>query len=273
MSNESDFTVNGIEGVPDYNVKIYYKKKNVTALLVPVINEGSRVLQQLVTLNEAEHKVDIVIADGGSTDFTMENIEKSGFGVHAFLTKKGTGSLSAQLRMGFHFCLSQGYESIITMDGNNKDDSSGVESILQALNSGIDFVQGSRFIKGGQAINTPLFRYLAIRLVHAPLTSYGAKFWYTDTTNGFRGHSAKLLKNPQVDVFRDVFDSYELLAYLSIRSPQVGLTVSEVPVIRSYPKGVATPTKIRGISAQFKLLRILFEAIMGRFNPNKSPKK
>jgi hypothetical protein len=189
------------------------------------------------------------------------------YGVTTVLVKSGPGKLSAQLRMAFDYCLNERYQNIITMDGNNKDDPEGIEEIVKALESGFDFVQGSRFISGGKAVNTPIKRLIAIRFIHAPLTSFAARHWYTDTTNGFRGHSAKLLMHPDVKIFRDVFDSYELLAYLPIRSKQIGLRVKEVPVTRMYPKGVKTPTKIHGIKAQAKLLKILLEGLIGRYNP------
>ena len=269
MARANDQIIKGVRGVPDYVVRSYLEKKNTTALLIPVLNEGTKILLQLAALHLEELEVDIIIADGGSNDHTIENIEIGNALIHAFLTKKGMGALSAQLRMGFHYCLANNYESIITMDGNNKDDPSGVNNILSALNSGMDFVQGSRFVKGGHAINTPILRYLAIRLIHSPLTSISAKYFYTDSTNGFRGHSAKLLQHPQIEIFREKFETYELLAYLPIRSHQVGLRVCEVPVVRRYPRGVATPTKIRGVTAQYRLFRILLDAVLGRFNPER----
>ena len=62
-----------------------------------------------------------------------------------------------------------GYNSVITIDGNNKDDPKTIPAIIQKLNEGNDFVQVSRFIKNGKGVNTPLKRMLAIRLIHAPL--------------------------------------------------------------------------------------------------------
>jgi dolichol-phosphate mannosyltransferase len=103
--------------------------------------------------------------------------------------------------MAFDYCIREGYEYVITMDGNDKDGEDGIELIRKTLLGGFDFVQGSRFVRGGEAINTPLSRLLAIRLIHAPITSIGARFWYTDTTNGFRGHSANLIRSPKMGVF------------------------------------------------------------------------
>jgi glycosyltransferase involved in cell wall biosynthesis len=217
---ERKLNIKGIQGVPDYEIKFYGEKKHKIALIIPVLNEGSRIVTQLNEMRNLDLEVDLIIADGGSQDGLHEFIESGNFKVHAFLTKKGSGRLSAQLRMGFHYCMTQKYEAVITMDGNNKDDPTGVNEVIKALGSGSDFVQGSRFIAGGKAINTPTLRFLAIRFLHAPVTSLASRFWYTDTTNGFRGHSERLIQHPEIQVFREIFFSYELLAYIPIRAKQ-----------------------------------------------------
>jgi dolichol-phosphate mannosyltransferase len=169
--------------------------------------------------------------------------------------------------MAFGYVLEAGYEGVLTMDGNGKDGTDGISRIVRALDSGQDFVQGSRFIRGGRAVNTPVSRLLGIGLVHAPLISVGARRRFTDTTNGFRGHSRALLEDPRVDVFRPVFDSYELLAYLPVRAARLGYRTCEVPVTRAYPRAQATPTKIHGTSAHLHLVRILLRAVTGAFDP------
>ena len=40
------------------------------------------------------------------------------------------------------------------------------------------------------AENTPLSRWIAIRLIHAPLCSLASGKWWTDSTQRFRGYSA-----------------------------------------------------------------------------------
>lgn len=237
------------------------------ALIIPVINENGRLTSQLDRIKKAAPEVDIIIADGGSTDGSTNPESLLELGVTTLLTKTGPGKLSAQLRMAFHHCLSLNYLAVITMDGNGKDGVDGITTIAAALRDGYDFVQGSRFIYGGHAINTPRDRYLAIRLMHAPLTSLGARRWYTDTTNGFRGHSRRLLEDPRVAPLREEFDTYELLAYLPIRAARLGYRITEVPVTRAYPRDEATPTKIHGISAHARMLRILATASVGGYNP------
>ena len=245
-----------------FQIKNYKRKKNQFALLIPVINEGERIGTQLASMSDNK-SVDIFIVDGGSTDSTLSEIAKSKDLLTGMILMSESKGLSHQLRVGFSYCLSLGYEYVITMDGNNKDDFNGVIQIQNALRAGNDFVQGSRFIKGGISINTPMKRLLGIRLVHAPLTSLFAAKKYTDTTNGFRGHSRNLLESINYD--RDIFLTYELLAYIPIMAGRLNLRAIEVPVTRAYPKG-KIPTKIGSLRGEFSLLTILIKAGLKKYD-------
>ena len=259
--------VENIQGTPSYAVNQFKDKKFDYALVIPVINENGKLLNQLEKIREKSLSVDLIIADGGSTDGSTELNKLKKLEVSSLLVKLSEGKLSAQLRMAFDYCISAGYKGVITMDGNDKDDADGIEAILKSLKLGFDFVQGSRFIKGGKAINTPMLRYIAIRFIHAPLTSIAAGFKFSDTTNGFRGYSTDLLTNSNVAIFREVFNTYELLAYLPIRAKKLQLNIKEVPVTRSYPKNGEIPTKINGMKAHLSMAKILVNAMTGKYNP------
>ena len=136
---------------------------------------------------------------------------------------------------------------------------------MEALEAGWDHVQGSRFIPGGHHENTPISRYLAVHLLHAPLISLAAGFRYTDTTNGFRAYSRKLLTDPGIDIFRPCFDRYQLHYHLAIEAVKRGFRVKEIPVSRIYPASGKTPTKIKGFGGLFAVLRQLFDVCMGKY--------
>ena len=116
---------------------------------------------------------------------------------------------------------------------------------------------------GGKGINTPPVRDLAVRLGHAPGISLTARHRFTDTTNAFRGYSARYLQDERVQPLRDVFMTYELLAYLSVRATQIGMKACEIPVTRAYPKEGKTPTKISFFRGNGELLKILFRNLAG----------
>lgn len=253
--------------VPDSDITLVHPRHWDYALVIPVINEGERIRKQLRTLFELKAPIDVIVADGGSTDGSLDPEFLRTVGCRALLVKRGPGKLGAQLRMAYAWALGEGYKGIVTVDGNGKDGLEAIDNFVEKLKDGFDYVQGSRYVPGGRAVNTPLDRKLAGRLIHAPILSLFGRHWYTDTTNGFRAYSARYLLDPRVAPFRNVFSRYELLFYLTVRAGQLGYRVVEIPVERRYPKGEKTPTKISGFRGRLQMLRQLFEAALGRFNP------
>lgn len=257
-----------INGVPDFISKEYLNKKNKYCLCIPIINEGKKIHEELKRAKKynLSQYIDIIICDGGSTDGSTSDKILKKLDVNTLLIKKGQGLQSAQLRMGFWWALKKGYEGIITIDGNNKDSIEDVPKFIKKLDEGFDFVQGSRFIKGGKAINTPLIRYLSLRIIHAPIISLTARKWYTDTTNAYRAYSKKYLTHEKVKPFRNIFNSYELLAYLSTKADQLNLKTCEIPVTRKYPSKGKIPTKISFFKGNWNLIVILFKNLFNYYD-------
>lgn len=256
--------------VPSFDKYCFADKSRDYCLCIPVINEGERIKRQLLRLKTlaVSEVVDICIADGGSCDGALDHDFLKECRVRSLLIKTGPGKLSAQLRMAYAFALKEGYNGIVTMDGNNKDDGAAVFDFAHMLSQGYDLIQGSRYIKGGKAVNTPLSRVLAVKMIHIPVISMLAGFRYTDTTNGFRGYSSSFLLDERVQPFREIFDTYELLAYLSVKGPRLGYRVTEIPVTRAYPRGETTPTKISSIRGNFDLLKILWLLMLNHYDPD-----
>jgi hypothetical protein len=169
--------------------------------------------------------------------------------------------------MAFSWAMERGYQGVVVMDGNNKDGPEAVPDFVEALEQGVDHVQGSRFIPGGDHANTPASRYWGVRLLHAPMISLASGVRYTDTTNGFRAYSRRLLQSEDVAVFREIFPGYELHYYLAIRAAKLGLKVQEIPVSRRYPNKGKTPTKISPFRGNFGVLQCLAAACLGQYDP------
>lgn len=257
------------KGVPKFECTEYAGKTKDYVVLIPIINEGERIHKELYRAKKhnISNDADIVICDGGSTDGCTDEKKLRKLDVNTLLVKQDEGKQGAQLRMGIWWALERGYKGIITIDGNNKDSIEDVPKFIEKLEEGYDFIQGSRFIKGGRAINTPLVRFLSVRLIHAPIISLTAHQQFTDTTNAYRGYSAKYLTDKRVQPLRDVFMTYELLAYLSVRATQIGMKSCEIPVTRAYPKKGKIPTKISFLKGNSELMKILLKNARGVYNP------
>lgn len=257
------------EGVPKFECKEFYDKSKEYVVLIPIINEGERIVKELErakNFDVAKH-ADIVICDGGSTDGCTEESQLKALNVNTLLVKQDVGKQGAQLRMGIWWALTRGYKGIITIDGNNKDSIEDIPRFIEKLEEGYDLIQGSRFVKGGKAINTPFVRTVSVKLIHAPIISITAHQRFTDTTNAYRAYSARYLADDRVQPLRDIFMSYELLAYLSVRATQIGMKACEIPVTRAYPKTGKTPTKISFFKGNGELMKILLKNAFGAYKP------
>lgn len=253
--------------VPAYEIKEFFKRKYKYCVGIPLLNEGERIKKELESMkeNNISDIADIIIFDGGSNDNSVEiNFLKS-VNVRTLLTKIGEGKQGAQFRMGFDYILNEGYEGIITIDGNNKDGVEYIKDFINKLEEGYQFIQGSRFIKGGIHKNTPLFRYLSVKLIHAPWISFMSGFHYTDTTSAYRGISSKILLDKNINIFRNIFSGYELLFYMSVAVSKFGYKICEIPVSRIYPKNTKTPTKI-SFAESFNIIKILYKLNKGVYN-------
>ena len=255
--------------VPTFDTPLWLGRHHPYCVVIPVINEGIRISNLLGKMSA--HKIaeiaDIVIVDGGSADGSLDLGMLRDNGVRGLLVKTGAGKLSAQLRCAYAFALEKGYTGIVTIDGNDKDDPEAIPRFISALKDGVDFVQASRFVPGGVAEKTPKSRDFAIRWIHAPMLSLFSGFGWTDTTQGFRAYSRKMLLDPNVAPFRDIFATYELLAYLSYRVPRLGYRCVELPAIRRYPATGEIPTKISSVRGNLSLLQVLFRACFGVYDP------
>ena len=256
--------------VPSFETLFWLGRSHPWCVVIPVIDEGERIrnlLDRMAALKIAG-MADILIVDGGSNDGSLNMDDLQSKGVRGLLVKTAPGKLSAQLRCAYAFALDRGYTGIVTIDGNDKDDPAAIPKFIEALKDGVDFVQASRYVPGGVAENTPKSRDFAIRCIHAPMLSLFSGFHWTDTTQGFRAYSREMLLDPKLAPFRDIFSTYELLAYLTYRAPKLGYRCVELPTVRRYPKG-EVPTKISSVRGNLSVLQVLVRACFGKYDSEK----
>ncbi len=254
--------------VPAHEVRFWNGRRHPYCVVIPVIDEGERLHRLLGHIAQLgiTDVADVIVVDGGSADGSTADASLRPLGVRGSLLRLAPGGLGTQLRIAYAFAMNHGYEGAVTIDGNDKDDPEGIPRIVAALRDGHDLVQASRFLPGGRAENTPIARWLAIRAVHAPLLRWASGFPWTDTTQGFRGYSRRLLLDPRLALFRAEFEDYELLPYVSFAAPHLGFRCVEVPTRRVYPAG-AVPTRIRSLRSHVEVLVALVRACTGRFGP------
>jgi dolichol-phosphate mannosyltransferase len=162
------------------------KKQNTYLLVIPNLNEGLELkkLIKKIFFYKINKIVDILVVDGGSNDNSIDLsfLKKN---INTFIFIKNNTGLSSQLQYAYFFSKKKNYFATITIDGNGKDDPRRIINFIKKIEDGYDFVQGSRFIKGGKELYNPLLRIFAIKFIHAPMLSLFSGFKWTDTTQGF----------------------------------------------------------------------------------------
>ena len=167
----------------------------------------------------------------GSTDGGPALLRQHGIPV---LDLPHTGA-GACIKRAVGYAQEHGYDILVVMAGNNKDEPEEIPRLLQPiLQDGYDYVQGSRFLPGGGYPNLPTFRRVAIKLLSTLFSLY-AGTRCTELTNGFRAYRIGLFSDPRIDIWQPWLDGYEYEYYVHWKAYTYGYKVKEVPVTKSYP--------------------------------------
>ena len=154
--------------------------------------------------------------------------------------RKGIGYA---IKQGYTSALSEGVDIIVVMAGNGKDDPREIPRLTSPIiRDGFDYVQGSRFLPGGRGERTPFLRGIFTRLFPFAWTLLTGVHC-TEVTNGFRAYRAAVLQDPEVNVWQEWLNGYELEYYLHYKVLTLGYRFTERPVSKTYSQ-----TQKRGYS-------------------------
>ncbi len=224
-----------------------------------------RVLACSVAFNEAEKIVRVVdrvdrtmvdefiVFDDGSTDATPEAVRARGFRVVSHDRRRGVG---AAIRSAIRLAQQEHFDVLVIMAGNDKDRPQEIPRLVDPIRRGdADFVQGSRYLPGGDFGNMPFYRRIATQLVHPWLFSLLSFRRITDSTNGFRAFRLSLFDDARFNIDQDWLDAYELEPYIFFKAIRLGYKVREVPVTKIYPPHELGYTKMKPITGWWSILR------------------
>jgi len=210
-------------------------------------------------------KADYLIVDDGSDDGTTEMI--AGYknkGVVSLKHPKRCG-VGAAIRTGITYARTHGYEVIVIMAGNDKDNPEEIPALIGPIvDEGYDLVQGSRYLgsvgSGGQM---PFHRKCATRF-HPWVFSLLIGRRLTDTTNGFRAIRLSIFNDERINLDQEWLNTYELEPYILWKAITLGYKYKEVFVTKIYPpKKLGGYTKMTPILSWWSILKPLFYLRLG----------
>lgn len=209
-------------------------------------------------------KVDYLIVDDGSDDGTSEMIQSfAGQGV-ATIKHSHRQGVGAAIRTAIKYAIKNGYDVVVIMAGNDKDNPDEIPIILAPiLEKGFDLVQGSRYLGGNRVGgDMPFYRKWATRL-HPALLSFFVGHTVTDSTNGFRAMRLALFKDSRIDIDQAWLNTYELEPYILFKTIRLGYRFCEAPVTKIYPAKSLGYTKMKPIVGWWSILKPIFYLGLG----------
>ena len=219
-------------------------------LIAPVLNEEKKI-GEVVRRAPRDVVDEVLVVDDGSTDRSPDVARELGATVLPMGRVAGVG---AALLAGFRWAKQHGFDVIVVIAGNNKDAPEEIPRLLDPIVEGADFVQGSRYLAGGQTGGMPLYRQFATRL-HPMLFSLSVGKRVSESTNGFRAFRTSLLDDARINLDQDWLQAYELEPYLYWKVIRLGYKTAEVPVTKIYPPKAIGYTKMPPITGWWSMMR------------------
>jgi len=205
-----------------------------------------------------QDEVDYLVMDDASDDGTTEVIQDfASQGIKTIKHERRQG-VGAAIRTVIKYAQEQGYEILVIMAGNNKDNPDEIPRLVgPIIKEGYDFVQGSRY-KGheGTGGDMPLYRKVATR-IHPWLMSLITKHKITDSTNGFRAFRLSIFDHPEINIDQPWLDHYEIEPYLLYKAMTLGFKFKEASVTKIYPSREGGYTKMKPLTGWWSILRPL----------------
>lgn len=245
-----------VGGVADGNalaVARPWKRIKRILLVLPALNEAGKIGRTIAKV-PAGVVDEILLVDDCSTDGTGEEAAALGATVIRHAKNSGVG---AAIRTGIHYAAEHAFDVVVVAASDDQDIPAEIPRLLQPIDEGkAEFVQGSRYLRGGKRVRHPLSRTVMTWSYSVMMTALAFRR-VTDGTNGFRAFLTQTALSFPID--QEWLNRYELEPYLYMRCLQRGVAM-EVPVTKEYPaERKIGYTKMRPIRDWWRIFRpILF---------------
>jgi glycosyltransferase involved in cell wall biosynthesis len=192
-----------------------------TCVIIPTYNESKAIAGLISQITKLGLKA--IIIDDGSLDNTVEIVALSGAEV---LQNKSNLGKGASLIKGYNFAIAQGFDTVISMDGDGQHSCSDIPAFIhKAETSQSTVIVGNRMFMTKEM---PVLRVITNRLMSA-LISLIVKQHIPDTQCGFRLVKKEVLAQMNLSTSK-----YETESEVLIRAARLGFKIESIPVKTIY---------------------------------------
>jgi dolichol-phosphate mannosyltransferase len=222
----------------------------LVAVIIPALNEAGKI-GRVMDKWPTDGRFEAIVVDDGSSDGTGD--EARAHGAAVVLRHEQRSGVGGAIRSGFNCARERNRPYLALLSGDDQHEPADLVPALDALLAGnYDYVQGSRWMRGGHVVGPTGGRGFGTHL-YSLIFSILVFKRITDATNGFRIFKTTILDDPKINLDQEWLRSYELEPYLLYRSIRGHYRVVEVPcTVRYHSSGT---TKMRGLRDWWRLFR------------------
>jgi len=216
-----------------------------TCVIIPTYNEAKEISGLVKKI--LEQGLEVLVVDDGSIDNTAEIAANNGAAVLRNYDNQGKG---ASLIKGFNYALNNGFDAVITMDGDGQHQPQDIQHFIHlAKNSDSAIFIGNRMLKTKPM---PWLRLLTNKFM-SRLISAIAKQDIPDSQCGFRLIKGEALKRLNLKTSR-----YETESEILIESSRLGFKIESVPIRTVYS---GQKSQIRPFSDTLRFIRFIMKEL------------
>lgn len=211
-------------------------------VIIPAFNE-SRVIGELINQVKALG-LSVIVVDDGSSDNTRKIAESLQVPVICNSVNLGKG---ASLIKGYKYALTQGFEAVISMDGDGQHSIRDLPAFLDAAgNSPNSIFIGNRML---QTKDMPRLRLLTNRLMSSFISLLAGQ-QIPDSQCGFRLIKKELLYKLDLETSK-----FETESEILIKAARLGFKIESVPVSTIYGQ---QKSQINPLLDSLRFIRFVF---------------
>ena len=200
-------------------------------VIIPTYNEIENIEAIIKAVFALKTDFHVLIVDDNSPDGTANFVKKmqAEHSENLFLeVRQEKSGLGTAYIHGFKWAIEKKYDYIFEMDADFSHSPADLERLYEACKNGADVAVGSRYKKGVNVVDWPLYRILL---------SYGASFYVKmitgmrvhDPTAGFMCYKRYVLENVNLDSIR--FVGYAFQIEMKFRAYLKRYEIEEVSIV------------------------------------------